>query len=112
MAIGDSVFCAECGYELTGLNHAGQCPECGAAFDVGSGIGVSSGVSRRNERGDLLMKRIRTIVLALITLGIVGLTAVIAWANQSSKPIIWGALFVGLGLLATITSLVYHRSED
>ncbi|MEM1209879.1 MAG: hypothetical protein AAGI54_11490 [Planctomycetota bacterium] len=112
MAIGDSFFCGDCGYELTGLHHSGSCPECGRAYDMGSGVGVSSEASRRSARGDFLMRRLRTIALGLITLGIVGLTVLVASLNQSIKPVMWGGLFAAIAGLATLTSFLYERSED
>lgn len=112
MAVGDSVYCGSCGYELTGLRHAGSCPECGAEYDMGLGLGVASEVSRRTERGEFFMRRLRTIALALITLGVVGLTALIAWLTQSSKPIVWGVLFTAVAALATLTSFLYEKPES
>jgi hypothetical protein len=33
-------YCAECGYELTGLRTAGRCPECGTPFGDANAPGV------------------------------------------------------------------------
>ncbi len=33
-------YCAQCEYDLSGLRHAGRCPECGNRYDRQRGLGV------------------------------------------------------------------------
>jgi len=49
----DRVYqCAQCEYELTGLQEIGRCPECGSVYHVPKGVGIleSSWVHGKPQR--------------------------------------------------------------
>ncbi len=54
----DKRGCPSCGYELTGLPEAGQCPECGQRYDFGPsddpGDATRRWVRRTLDRWDLI----------------------------------------------------------
>ncbi|MEM6333377.1 MAG: hypothetical protein AAF823_08585 [Planctomycetota bacterium] len=108
----DAIRCAKCGYDLTGMVGAGRCPECGNEYDLGYGRGVSSRLSRSVERGDFLMRRMVTIALLLLTLGIAAVSGLAAWGTGSYRPLLVGGLVAAVTGLGMLTSYLYERGDD
>ena len=95
---------------MTGLPPRGRCPECGADYDARFGGGPAGERAERHNRGDRLMRRLRTIglvVLAVMVFGCGGLFAL--GAREPATPLWTGALFAGLCLLGAFTSYLYER---
>ena len=99
--------CSGCGYDLTGGAREGRCPECGQAYDVSTGKGVTkrSAAMEAHYRGDrvvYLFKLWTLILLAVICAGLGGLRGLMV--DDPARPIAIGLLFGGLfafGALAT-----------
>jgi len=108
-------FCESCGYDLTGLSAFGSCPECGSFYDVTTGKGItgSSSLSQRAERGQRLMARIRTVILGLITLSILGCGGVLSWINRAEphgdRPLVIACVIAIVAAMATVTSYVCEK---
>lgn len=102
----DNTICAKCSYDLTGLPLEGRCPECGHPFDRQRGLGVKV-MPTAEERGDRLMKIIRTVALTLATLFVMLITVVL-WAIGYPKVIGIGlitSLILGLAAITSYLSL-------
>ncbi len=107
MAFSDNTNCGKCGYDLTGLSPRGHCPECGNLFDRGRGLGIKHTLTAE-ERGDRLMKLIRTIALALATLVVIALTSVL-YAAGFPKVLGIGLVTIVILGLAAATSYISYR---
>jgi hypothetical protein len=107
--------CQQCGYDLSGLGRRGRCPECGQAFDRVTGAGLVEPPSRRTERydrGDRLMRRLRTLGLlvpsvVLLICGGIGVLLVDEWQYVMGSAAVLAAV-LGLGAWA---SYVTERDE-
>lgn len=107
MDLDAKLSCSGCGYDLLGVAREGRCPECGQAYDVSIGKGVTqrSAAMQAHDRGDrlvYLLKLWTLILLAVICVGLGGLRALTV--ADPTRPIAMGLLFGGLfafGALAT-----------
>ena len=102
--------CVSCGYDLTGLDPRGRCPECGQDYDVSSGTGLTSHFSARYARTSFILARIRTVVLGVLTLLVLaaGLLATM-WMQSGSRPLVVSMVFAGVLGMAAIASFMYER---
>ena len=109
MATRDPVVCSKCQYELMGLPPVGICPECGARYNMTTG----QGVSQRGDiyRGERLFARLRTILLAIIAVLILGCGGTLGVVLKNQRPFAVGALLAAIFFLAALTSFVYERDE-
>ena len=104
--------CDDCGYDLTGLADQGNCPECGAYFNLRAGTGLRSGQAARMQRTDRLLARARTIGLLLAaaaTIGCGGLAILIA--QNPNQPLTIAGIVAGMLLLAAVTSFLYEKPD-
>ncbi|MEX0744257.1 MAG: hypothetical protein WD118_01535 [Phycisphaeraceae bacterium] len=62
----DTLTCSHCGYELTGLETQGRCPECGRYFDHTTREGVSQPPTRLDRSRLWLDKHLRTTVIGVV----------------------------------------------
>ena len=104
--------CAQCGYELTGLQRYGKCPECGSFYDMQVGTGLVSSKAERMQRTDRLLARIRTILLVLAAIAVMGCGGLATLvANNKSKPLAIAGVIAFLFLFAAVTSFVYEKQD-
>jgi len=112
MVQSDGYFCAGCGYDLSGLRVAGQCPECGKAFDKVKGEGVAGGGANAGEkyrRGDRLAARLRTIFLGLAALLVMACGGLLSLGLENWPSVLAVAGLVALVLLmGAVTSYLYE----
>lgn len=107
------LHCAECGYDLMGLPQRGKCPECGAYFDQVRGTGLSSNRSQQMQRHDRLLRRLRTILLAVVAVAFMGCGGLLAMVvDEPARPIWIASVFALFMLLAAVTSFVYEKDEE
>ncbi len=107
MAISDNNVCGKCGYDLTGIAMRGRCPECGNMYDRRRGLGIKL-MPTAEQRGDQLMKLIRTIALTLATLVVIALTSVL-YALGFAKVLGIGLVTIVILGLAAVTSYISYR---
>lgn len=90
--------CDRCGYELTGLDVQGRCPECGGYYDSWSGEGIGGGPMESVRRGDRVVRLFQTICLAFLAVAMVGLGVLFSWKSGAALPLIFmgviGAIFL------------------
>jgi hypothetical protein len=90
--------CDRCGYELTGLDVQGRCPECGGYYDSWSGEGIGGGPMESVKRGDWVVRLFQAICLAFLAVVMVGLGVLFNWKSGETLPLIFmgaiGAIFL------------------
>ncbi len=96
--------CRRCGYELTGLDIQGRCPECGNLYDGWSGQGLSGGPTEAVERGDRVVKLMQAIGLAAMALFVVGIGALFAWRSDRVAPLVFAGVFGMLFLIGAVST--------
>ncbi|MEM1108892.1 MAG: hypothetical protein AAGH99_09410 [Planctomycetota bacterium] len=94
------VSCSSCGYDLMGLARSGNCPECGQAYDIGLGRGVTerSANMRAHERGErvvYLFKLWGMAGAAAVCMAVGGLVALMS-GDEWLGPLAIGLLFGGV----------------
>ncbi len=102
-------ICVNCGYDLHGLAHRGRCPECGQAYDIFSGEGLSADDTpgRRQPRWVMHLRTIILAVFALVMLACGGLFSMVS--QKPMRPVILGGIVAGVFALAALVSFVYER---
>ncbi len=100
--------CGECGYDLTGLEAQGTCPECGCYHDAWTGEGIHAPMSDKHRRGDWVVRLFQTLGLVFLAALMVGLGVLLSWKSGNSRPLILmsvvalmflvGAVMTGLSL--------------
>lgn len=101
------VSCSGCGYDLMGGGREGRCPECGQAFDIalGKGVTAQSAKMRAAERGERLTYLVKLWALLLLGAGCVGLGALRAlMVGDWQGPMLIGLLFGGLFAFAALAT--------
>ncbi len=108
MVENDAPKCSKCGYEFTGLPVVGRCPECGQPYN----LATKRGVVRPPDvqiRADRLLRRIRTIFLALLA------AMALLCGGVMQKFVPTGRAFGVMSLVAAVmallalTSYVYEK---
>lgn len=89
--------CRACGYDLTGLEVQGRCPECGGYYDGWSGEGLARDATDKYVRGDRVVAVVGIIVMVLVALLVLVLGALFTW--KSGRP---GSL-----ILSAAVSLIF-----
>ena len=107
----DPLFCSKCRYELIGLPPKGTCPECGQKYDVRRRIGVRYRETPE-ERGDRIMRRVRTGIYAFLAIASVVLGVSIHLAIKSSNALTFGFFFAVVFLILTFTSYLAHTDHE
>jgi hypothetical protein len=109
-AIGHSLFCGRCGYDLRSLPYLGRCPECGQKYDANAT--KMEGIFRDEEVELPIGDGLGFLLFAVFTVCLIG---------SSLKPFASGRLFMGLitGVLMLVfavrgyarleTFLSFHR---
>ncbi|MCX5660058.1 MAG: hypothetical protein NTW19_10095 [Planctomycetota bacterium] len=102
-------LCRKCGYDLTGLNDVGRCPECGNPFNSKSGKGMRSSDKEDMYYADRIFRRARTLSLVGFAALVLACGGWVQWLVQGGRA--FGvAVAVGLlFLLAALTSFVYEK---
>ncbi len=112
MDLDAQISCSGCGYDLMGGAKEGRCPECGQAFDMAIGKGVTkrSAKMEAHHRGDRLVYMVKLwslILLAVICVGLGGLGALVA--VDPARPIAFGLLFGGLFAFGAVATWFTER---
>lgn len=104
-------FCGHCGYDLTGLEFQGRCPECGGYYDHWSGEGIrGSGPIEKHRRGDWVVRLLQTLGLVILALGCLGLGALSYRSTGSvGAMVLTGVLAVIFLISALVTGLSLRR---
>jgi len=101
--------CGRCGYDLTGLDLQGTCPECGCYHDAWTGEGIALGAAMdKHRRGDWAVRLFQTLGLLFLAAAILGLGALFSWKAGNLRPLgftgvvalmcLAGAVMTGLSL--------------
>jgi hypothetical protein len=102
--------CEGCGYDLTGLEMQGTCPECGRYRDAWSGEGLAGGVMDKHRRGDWVVRLFQTLGLLFLGVVILGIGALLSWKSGHYKPLIPTAAISSLCLVSAVfTGLSLRR---
>lgn len=102
--------CGRCGYDLTGLENQGLCPECGSYHDAWSGEGLAGGVMDKHKRGDWVVRLFQTLGLVVFAMIIIGIGALLSWKSGNPKALILTGVVSLLFLAsAVITGLSLRR---
>ncbi|MEX0775741.1 MAG: hypothetical protein WD042_08525 [Phycisphaeraceae bacterium] len=102
--------CGKCGYDLTGLEPVGRCPECGQEYDVPARKGIYDTASHQRHL-EWVLRRIRTILLASVLACILICGGIFAILNKP-KVLVFAALFALIFGLSTAVSYLYERDEE
>lgn len=95
--------CGHCGYELTGLDVQGRCPECGGYYDNWSGEGVGGGPMEGLRRGDRVVRLFQLVGLVFLSVVVMGIGALYAWRSGEKGPLIFTGVIAGLFLATAAT---------
>jgi len=109
MAVSRSMKCSKCGYELLGLSNRGHCPECGASFDKDMRKGVTDGSDM--NRGDRILRRVRTIAVAVLALFVIGCGGCFQWLVPHSRSLAIGLVVGAVFVLGAVVSYVYENDD-
>ncbi len=102
--------CRNCGYDLTGLEIQGRCPECGGYYDGWSGEGLGGGLMDKHERGDFVMGVMKVAGLVVVALLILGLGALASWnVGKPGSLILTGVVSLILLTGAVVSGLSLRR---
>lgn len=103
--------CGHCGYELTGLEAEGRCPECGGYYDSWSGEGVGGGPMESVRRGDWVVRLMQSIGLFILALAIMGLGSLFSWRSGDKTPVIFGGVIAVIFLAMSVTIAVSLKKK-
>jgi hypothetical protein len=95
--------CEQCGYDLTGLEPEGLCPECGAYRDAWSGKGIATRGAAQQLRGDRIVRVFQVLGLLFLAALSIGLGAMYSWKSGSYSPLV----LTGLVSLMFLVSAVF-----
>lgn len=99
--------CAQCGYELSGIAAAGRCPECGRAYDLGSGRGTTA------RRQPWLVRHIRTVSLVGLAVVILGCSGLLSLVGRNAVSLVLcGLLFAGVTLAVAVLSYLSEKDDQ
>ena len=104
--------CAECGYDLSGLRRSGECPECGAHFDLISGRGVrtQSRAAEKHHRGERLARRMRTVLLVVAAIMVLLCGGMfVPLAEHWYYPMATAAVIALVVAMGAVTSYLYEQ---
>jgi len=106
--------CRQCEYDLTGLPTRGRCPECGGTYNLKTGQGVTGGPSESHRRGDRIMARIRTILLLLAIVVVMGCGGLLSWIvhqlnGKWLQPLALAGLLGVVLLMAAVLSYLNEK---
>jgi len=97
--------CEKCGYELTGLNTEGRCPECGTFYNAWSGEGIGGGPMQGYRRGDWAVRLFQTLALVFAALVLLGIGAVLSWkASWKASPLIFTGFLAAICLASAVAT--------
>ena len=106
--------CNQCDYELAGLRRSrGTCPECGQYFNLLSGEGVAGRASDRHRRGERFAARLRTVLLGLLAVGLMGCGGLLSLAaSDPLVPLLSMGLIAAVAGLAAVVSFLSERDSS
>ncbi len=97
--------CGGCGYDLTGLDVQGVCPECGCYHDAWTGEGIAvKGVMEKHRRGDWVVRLFQTLGLLFMALFTLGLGALFSWKAQNYRPMILTGVLAAMFLASAVAT--------
>ena len=94
--------CGKCGYDLTGLEAEGLCPECGEYRDAWSGRGIASQMMQKHQRGDWAVRLFQALGLAFLSISCLGLGSLYAWKAQNYSPLILTGVCAMMFFISTL----------
>jgi len=103
MSITTGKRCAKCGYDLTGLEPEGLCPECGLFRDAWSGKGIAGRGIEPQLRGDRVVQVFKVFLFLFLAVVSMGLGAVYN-SNFGSYSVL---ILTGLFSLMFFISAIY-----
>ena len=108
---GGKYVCANCDYELIGLADCGQCPECGAFFDLKTGKGIGCECQKKAQNHDRLVRRLKIFLPAsvgVVSLVVGGLLSM--FYRGSGMPIYISGAIALVFFSFTIKSLLSEKT--
>ncbi len=112
MSVTTGKRCEKCGYDLTGLEPEGLCPECGAYRDAWSGKGIAGRGMEAQKRGDQVVRVFQVLVLLFLAVVSLVLGSVYTWKSKSYSPlIITGIVALLFFMSAVVAGLSLWRPE-
>ena len=99
----DGKTCSRCGYELTGLEAEGRCPECGGYYDSWSGEGVGGGPMESVRRGDWVVRLMQSIGLLILALALIGLGVLFNRRSGDTLPLIFLSVVAAIFLAMAVS---------
>ena len=107
----DNLACSKCGYDLTGLDRLGVCPECGQPYDAQRSVGVDD-TNHPQRRLDRLLKRVWTLSLIVAMLVVIACSGTCAlFVPKPRTAIAIGGFVLLVLILATIISYLSQKEE-
>ena len=94
--------CVKCGYDLTGLEPEGLCPECGAYRDAWSGKGIACRGVAPQERGDKVVRVFQVLFMLFLAAVSLGLGGVLASNSSSLSVLILPGVFALMFFISAI----------
>ncbi len=100
-------FCSRCGYDLTGLDFEGRCPECGGYFSQWSGEGLKDfGPMAKHRRGENVVRIVQIVVLVFLAVGLIGFGSLYYMWYGEYKPLFFTSVVALIFLVfAGVTAL-------
>ena len=98
----DGKHCLRCGYDLTGLDFVGRCPECGRNYDHWTGEGIAGGIMDKHRRGEWVVRLFQSIGLVLLALVIVGIGILYWYKAGLMLPIVMTSIVAAVFLAMAV----------
>lgn len=105
----ETYICIRCGYELTGLQDVGKCPECGNPYSTRAMLGVKV-PEPGYAKGERLFRRVRTIALGILALCVLSCGGLVSlFVPRPDRAWAIAGVLALVMLLAAVTSYVYEK---
>lgn len=94
--------CGKCGYDLTGLEAEGLCPECGEYRDAWSGKGIASQSMVKHQRGEWVVRLLQVLGLVFLSMSCLGLGSLYSMKASSFTPLFLTGLVALMFLVSAV----------